>query len=104
MAHDIFPYALSLEADNDLDEIFDYTVEQFGIEQAIKYLSGFEQLFENLGNHPKSGRSRNEIRKGLRSISYISHTVFYRIMEDHLRIVRILHASRDVVKFLPPYG
>lgn len=102
MAHTFFPYELSQEADNDLDEIFDYTAEQFGIEQAIKYLSGFDVMFENLCSNPNLGRKRNEIRKGLRSISHISHMVFYRILEDRLRIVRILHASKDIIKFLPP--
>ena len=102
MAHKRFAYELSQEADNDLNEIFDYTVDQFGIEQAIRYLGGFENVFENLCNNPKSGRKRDELRKGLRSISNQSHTVFYRILEDHIRIVRILHASRDIIKFLPP--
>ena len=101
MARTLFPYELSQEADNDLDEIFDYTAEQFGIDQAIKYLSGFEDVFQSLCNNPKLGRNRNEIRKGLRSISHISHTVFYRIFDDRLRIVRILHGSRDIIKFLP---
>jgi toxin ParE1/3/4 len=101
MAHKRFSYELSQEADKYLEEIYDYTTEQFGIEQAIKYLLCFETVFENLCNNPESGRKRNEISKGLRSISNESHTIFYRILEDHLRIVRILHGSRDIIKFLP---
>lgn len=102
MAYAQFHYELSQEADNDLDEIYDYTAEQFGMEQAIKYLMGFETVFGNLCSNPQLGRKRNEIRKGLRSISNESHTVFYRILADRIRIVRILHASRDIVKFQPP--
>ena len=99
-----FSYELSEAADADLEEIFDYTAGQFSTEQAIRYLLGLENTFQNLCLHPKLGRERNEIRKNLRSISYESHTVFYRIIKDQVRIVRILHGSRDVVKFLSPKG
>jgi len=102
MAHATFSYELSQEADNDLDGIYDYTVEKFGVGQAVGYLSSFEEIFEHLCNNPKLGRKRNEVRNGLRSISNQSHTVFYRVLKDSIRIVRILHGSRDVVKFLPP--
>ena len=93
-------YALSQEADNDLQEIYDYTTEKFGAEQAIRYLTGIEELFNVLCNHPHTGRMRNEIRKGIRSISYVSHIVFYRVVEKQIRIVRVLHASRDIPKLL----
>lgn len=102
MAHAPILYELSQDADNDLVEIFDYTVEQFGFEQAVQYLSGFEQVFKNLCSNPKSGRERVEIRNGLRSFSKESHIVFYRILKDRIRIVRVLHASRDIIRFLPP--
>ncbi len=95
-------YKLSVAADNDLSEIFDYTGENFGDYQAVKYITGFDVTFENLCKNPMSGRGRNEIKKDLRSISYESHIVFYRIHEDHILIVRILHASRDIIKFFPP--
>jgi toxin ParE1/3/4 len=101
MTRKLFYCELSKEADNDLGEIFDYTVEKFGKEQAIKYLSGFEDVFQNLLNNPQSGRERKEIRNGLRSISNQSHIIFYRILEDRIRIVRILHASRDIINFIP---
>ncbi len=101
MAKIEFRYELSQEADNDLVDIFDYSTAQFGTDQAIKYLNELDQVFQLLCDNPKLGRPRNEIRKELRSITHQSHVVFYRILKDHIRIVRVLHASRDVVKFLP---
>lgn len=95
-------YELSAEADHDLEDIFDYTTASFGAEQAVKYLSELEDLFENLCLYPKSGRHREEIRKELYSISKNNHIVFYRITKESIRIVRVLHASRDIIKFLPP--
>jgi toxin ParE1/3/4 len=34
--------AFSQEADKDLEDIFDYTVDKFGLEQAVAYVIGFE--------------------------------------------------------------
>lgn len=93
-------YVLSVEADADLGEIFDYTEQEFGIEQAATYLSELEIILLALVVNPKSGRERNEIRAGLRSMIFNSHVIFYRICDDHLRVVRVLHGSRDLPKFL----
>ena len=94
-------YELSQEADNDLSQIYDYTIEKFGTSQAIEYLTSFEQVFQSLCSNPKLGRKRDEIRKRVRSFSNESHVVFYTILEDRIRIIRVLHASRDITSF--PY-
>jgi toxin ParE1/3/4 len=93
-------YDLSPEADNDLEEIYDYSDTTFGSDQAISYLEGLETLFENLSKHPHIGRLRPEIRKGLRSIAHSSHTVYYRTVNKRIRIVRVLHSSRDLPNYL----
>ena len=48
MVKDYLLYELSQEADKDLEEIFDYTAEKFGIEQAVGYVSDFEDVFRLL--------------------------------------------------------
>lgn len=96
---DLF-YELSIEADQDIDAIFDYSLEQFGVDQAVAYVSGFDDAFTQLLDNPDLGSKRPEIRKGLRSLVRESHIVFYRVLKDRIRIVRILHASRDLPKFL----
>jgi toxin ParE1/3/4 len=93
-------YRLSLSAEHDLEEIFDYTVREFGIDQAITYVSDFEEVFASLAAHPELGRKRDEIRNGLRSFIKNRHIIFYRIFKSHLIIVRILHCSRDIIKFV----
>jgi toxin ParE1/3/4 len=102
MVLSLLPYELSEETDNDLVEIFDYSIEKFGVDQAIRYLNSFEMLFENLCLNPRSARIRNEIRNGLRSVSHVSHIVINRIMPGCIRIVRILHANREIIRFFPP--
>ena len=92
-------YFLSKEADVDLEEIFDYTQSHFNLDQAILYLSDFDDLFNQLVQNPELGKSRSEIKEGLRSIAKNSHIVFYRIDNERIRIVRILHGRRDIPKF-----
>ena len=93
-------YILSIPADQDLEDIFDYTLSAFGMKQAVSYLAGLEGLFEQLIQNPELGRERKEIKPGLRSMVKDSHVVFYRIMNEHIKIVRVLHGSRDMPNFL----
>ena len=89
-------YKLSKEADSDLEEIFNYTKKMFGFNQAKNYLTELEIVFNNLVIHPELGRKRNEIKQHLFSITAQQHSIFYRIFNNHIRIVRVLHGSKDI--------
>lgn len=93
-------FILSKAADADLEDIFDYTLKEFGLDQAVSYVSGFDDTFNMIAENLEIGRERKEIRGDLRSFSKDKHVIFYRILSDHIRIVRILHGSRDLPKFL----
>lgn len=84
----ITKYVLAEIAQLDIEEIFDFTVSEFGIGKAIEYHLNFIHLFEQLIEFPKEGKARDGIKKGLRSITKESHVVFYRILDDHVRIIR----------------
>lgn len=90
---------LSDPAINDLEDIYDYTERIHGPAQAFVYTSVFDTSFDRLSRHPLSGRTRNEIRQGLRSIVKEHHVIYYRVLADHIRIVRILHSSKDIPRF-----
>ncbi|QQV03479.1 MULTISPECIES: type II toxin-antitoxin system RelE/ParE family toxin [Chryseobacterium] len=91
-------YILSETADKDLEDIFDYTFEDFGFNQAEKYLLEIEEIFQNLILNPQLGKKRSEIKQDLYSFPKDNHIIFYRILDNHIRIVRVLHGSRDVPK------
>lgn len=93
-------YVLSEEAENDIEEIFDFGEYKFGNALAITYLMGLKEHFEALAKNPDIGKKRNDIKKGLLSLPYVSHIIFYRILKSHIRIVRVLYGGRDLVKFL----
>ena len=92
-------YILSESADKDLEDIFDYTEVQFGFDQAEKYLIEIENVFQNLVKNPESGRKRDEIKEGLYSFPKDNHVIFYRNLDSHIRIVRVLHGRRDIPKY-----
>ena len=50
-------YRLSSQAKADLDEIANYTIEKYGIEQARCYRDGLESCFQTLADTPMIGRS-----------------------------------------------
>jgi len=91
---------LSEAADADLENIFDYTLDEFGVDQAVSYVSGFDEVFDMISENPEIGRERKEIRDELRSLNKDKYIIFYRTFSDHVRIVRILHGSRDLPRFL----
>ena len=93
-------YVLSQEAENDIEEIFEFGETKFGNAQAISYLIQMEEHFMLLAKNPGIGKKRNEIKEGLFSLPYVSHVIFYRILENQIRIVRVLYGGRDLVKFL----
>ena len=96
MIYNLDFYELSTEADFDLEEIFDYTQINHSATQAIKYLTELDYLFNQLVSNPEMGRKRNEIKQGLFSLVAAEHIVFYRILEKRIRIVRVLHGSKDI--------
>lgn len=96
----ITSYKLSDIAEKDISSIYDYTATQHGGEQAIKYLTGLDNSFASLVEHPEIGKIRSEIRLDLRSFIFEHHVIFYRLHHDYVRIVRVLHKSSDMPRFL----
>jgi len=92
-------YILSDNAENDVSEIYDYTEREHGARRAAAYLSGLEKTLNMLVEGPNLGKLRPEIRKELRSFTYEKHIIFYRVLSDHIRIVRVLHSRRDIPKY-----
>ena len=98
--HKLKSFLLSNDADADLDEIFDYTEAEHGFNQAVKYLSDLDNLFEQLVKNPNLGKERKEIKKGIYSIAEQEHIIFYEIREEFILIARVLHGRRDIPKFI----
>ena len=69
---------------------------------AVGVLNQIETKCALLSQYPEAGRSREDLFPRLRSYPAGSYTIFYRILEDEVQILRVLHGSRDVDHvFLP---
>jgi toxin ParE1/3/4 len=88
-------YRLSSRAQTDLAEIWDYTAERWGAEQAAAYIRQIETSVEAAATEPKSGAPCDHIRAGYRKLRSGSHVLFYRIGEDGIEVMRILHQRMD---------
>ena len=94
-------YGLSPRAQPDLAEIWDYTAERWGAEQAAAYIRRIETSVEAAATEPKSGTACDHIRAGYRKLRSGSHVLFYQIGEDGIEVRRILHQRMDFGPHLP---
>lgn len=89
-------YRLAPAADQDIEAIATYTFETWGERHAILYLDSLAKLFSTIAESPYLGRERKEIRSGIFSRNHQKHIIFYRVSEDWVEILRVLHHARDV--------
>lgn len=88
-------HRLSAEAEQDVEDTTEFGVVNFGRNQAIKYHSSILRTIEILALFPRIGLPSYDLREGLYRFPHKSHMIFYTHEPDHIRIVRILHASAD---------
>ena len=82
-------------AEEDLENIWFYTLDQWGSAQADTYLDEIKAAISHLGNNPRLGKSRENVRTGYRSFQINRHVVFYKVATSTIQIVRVLHAHQD---------
>ena len=58
--------------------------------------SAIEARCRLVAEFPDSGRSREDLAPGLRSVLVDPYIVFYLSAADHIQIIRILHGRRDI--------
>jgi toxin ParE1/3/4 len=84
------------EAEQDLINIWLYTHQSWGDEQADKYLDGLEQGFKLLAETPLLCRLRSEFIRPVRINIHAHHLIIYQMLPDSINIVRVLHESMDI--------
>lgn len=88
---------LSPAAEEDLTEIWLFLAENSSEQVADSILDEISETCRNLAQNPLIGRSRGEIREGLRSFPVSTYLVFYDIIApSHVVVRRVLHQRRDV--------
>lgn len=87
---------LTPRARRDLDDIWTYTAERWGIDRAEAYLRLIHSAMKVLAVTPGHGTACDEIRQGYRKHPVQSHVIFYREAVGGIDVIRILHQRMDV--------
>jgi toxin ParE1/3/4 len=90
---------ISPEARADLDDTWAYLA-QHSLDAADRFLDEFWDAAQRHARFPSTGRPRNDLRSGLRSFVVGRHVAFFTPEGGSIRIVRVLHGSRDIPRIL----
>lgn len=83
-------YRLSRKADQDFEAIFEFGIDRFGLEQALHYQNGLKERFEQIARQPELYQAMDHIRPGYRRSVYEAHSIFYKVADGEMLIMRIL--------------
>jgi toxin ParE1/3/4 len=96
MPEDEHDVVWSPEAEQDLLAIWIHVAREASPDVADEQLRSLDRACEALARWPYSGRARDELFRGVRSIAVEAHVVFYRVGNSAIEIIRVLHGRRDV--------
>ena len=89
---------LTRTARRDLEDIRKFTVARWGRDQWLRYFAGLSTAFERIATDAQTGRQRDTLHKGLRSLTFEQHVIFFnpiRHAGGATIIVRIVHQRRN---------
>lgn len=95
------PVRVSMEFNFDLDNVYTYGTDTFGIRQAELYENEIWKLVDGLSlNWPFFSECRHLPTKSkmYRWIILESHLIIYRITATEIQVLRIVHSHRSVTK------
>jgi len=88
--------ALQAQAIADLEALYDH-IAQDSPDRAIAFIRRIRERCERLSEMPRAGRTRDDLRIGLRLVAFERRVVIaYALREDRLDILRVLYRGRDV--------
>lgn len=86
---------ISPVAHDDLREIYQFGLRNWGANQSSRYLENLKERFWALIEQPLLGIERIELLPGMRSFPVESYTVFYQVRSKQIEIIRVLHGRQD---------
>ena len=87
---------LSAETRQDLADIWLYSFETWGEDQANRYSAALHALFGRIVAGSVVSRPAEGTRPGLRKVPVGRHVVFFRESAEAVEVVRVLHERMDV--------
>jgi len=91
-------YEITLAAEADLREIAQYTIQQWGEEQAMQYASALTRTFQSIANSEVTSRTFSERLPQMRVTRCEHHYVFYFHNKEKIPcILAVLHKRMDML-------
>jgi toxin ParE1/3/4 len=94
------PVILAPRARRDLDNILVYTLQHWGEEQEAIYADRIRRALALIGDNPLVGRSRDDLRVGVRAFPIEQHLIIYEVRQTSVRVARILHRRMNAHRAL----
>ncbi|MGN6537514.1 MAG: type II toxin-antitoxin system RelE/ParE family toxin [Mesorhizobium sp.] len=88
-------YYLLDQAEADLVAIMEYIAER-NPAAAARVLQSLHKRWDLLADHPFSGKGRDDLRPGARCVVVGQYLSLYRVTDQGVEIVRVLHGRRDL--------
>jgi len=85
----------------DIDDIWLFVARQSGIERADTTVDRLIRHLNQLCDYPYSGPERPDIAADARSLAHQRWLALYRVDADAVRILRIVDATRDLLRLDP---
>lgn len=93
-------YRLYPKAIEDLESIYSYSTQEFGIQRTEDYILAIDSSFQHLAEDPLIARKCDYIRPDLRAFNVGSHIIFFKTTSYGIAVIRVLHQSMDFNRHL----
>jgi len=91
--------AFTPAAQADMSEIWDYSADKWGVDQADRYTDEIREACNALARGTKRGRPAQVLPDFLKYLCG-SHVVYFFDQADQIDVIRILHQSQDAERHL----
>lgn len=83
------------EAQEELREIESY-IGKDNPKAAVEFVGRLTERYQALTDFPGMGRKRDDVRSGYRSIAEGDYLIFYRVSDDVVEVMHVLHGRRNL--------
>lgn len=90
----------SPKAKQDLNDIWDYSLENWGLVKAESYLRDISAKLNLVSDNLEVSQYIDFVREGYRKVVVNSHVVFFKVNDDRIEVIRILNHKMDFDRHL----
>lgn len=92
-------YRLSPNAECDLERIWFYGLDTWGLDAANEYIKGLYERFQQIADEPRRYPAVENIRAGYRRSVFKGDSIYYRINADDVEIMAVI-GQQDLKSWL----